>query len=435
MNVMHVTMQLVCYELFDILPCSVLGATPFCTTPHSHARMLGAVAALYVFGIFRRLLAFFVPGSASLLSLLWIVLYIGFFRLVYHTTLSKILFVLITVLNFATLISIFYNFLGNILFANQLHAAPYGAHACICLAASWLLFFPLQYWLTTKLAPLISSQFNEKVWRFLWLMPATFCVFFYYNLYTDHSGLSFFSSNRNFIFALVISGGFFSVLLLMVRLVQENNQVLQLKAENYQLSLQSLQYQSLQDRMEETRRARHDLRQSMAVINAYLQHGNRDELEHFASSYCAALPVDKPILYCRNSAINAVLSYYEERAHIEHISFSAAVEYPETTAIPDTEIVVLLGNLLENAIDACIQQQSGAPLIDLSLRMQGQSLVAVLRNTYTGTRLPDNGAFPSSKHAGEGTGLASVRHIAEKHNGAARFTGDGHIFCASVTLF
>lgn len=435
MSAFVVISQFLLYELLDIFPCAILALAPFRTMPHSRARLVGTVLALYFFGVLRRLLAFYIPASAGLLSLLWIGLYLTAFHLIHRAALSKMLFVLITVLNFASHIFIFYNYIGNILFHNQLRADPYGSLACLCLGLTWLAFFPLQYWLVSRLTPLISKKENENIWRFLWLMPATFCVFFYYNLYHGNSISFFLSNGQNFAFAMAISAGFFFVLSLVMRLVRENNLVLQLRAENYQFSLQTLQYQSLQERIEETCRARHDLRQCMTVIQSYLQHGNRTELERFASSYCATLPPDNPILYSRNAALNAVLSYYAQRALREKIPFTCHVNYPEATTIADTEIVVLVGNMLENAVDACAQQTQPEKFIRLSVQMQGGALVVILSNSYTGD--PVSGALPlhSAKHAGKGIGLASVRKIAEKHRGTASFEGDGKVFRSSVTLF
>lgn len=51
--------------------------------------------------------------------------------------------------------------------------------------------------LIQRVRPLMSMEENQRLWRFLWLVPATFCRIFYYNLYTGGRVLSYPSSIHN----------------------------------------------------------------------------------------------------------------------------------------------------------------------------------------------------------------------------------------------
>lgn len=432
---MSLLFQLMVYELLDIIPCSLLAAAPLRHEPHVRGHTAAAAAVLYILGIGRRLMVAAHPATGAPLSVLWIVLYVLAFLLVYRVPLSKSLFVLLTVLNFASLVAILYSFLGDKLFGSRFSSAPYGMEACLSLALVWAVFFPpCHYFMAHRLATLISLRTTDGSWRFLWLVPATFCVFFYYNLLTAGGYLHFSADTRNFAFAMVISAGFCFVLSLVLRLVWENDTVLTLKQENYQLSLQALQYENLQSRIEETRRARHDLRQSMAAIQAFLQSDDREALKQYTARYCETLPADEPLLFCREPAVNAVLSYYARSAAEQGIPFETKVEHPESACIPDTDMVVLLGNLLENAVEACKRQAGPERFIRLAIRLEGGALIIVMDNSYTGEPLSDSDTLRSSKSDRLGIGSASVRQIAAKYHGVAKLWGDGTQFHASVCL-
>ena len=56
---------------------------------------------------------------------------------------------------------------------------------------------------------------------------------------------------------------------------------MKLQAENYRLSIASVQLKNLQTRMEQTRRARHDLRQHMSVLLSYAQEGQYARLQQY----------------------------------------------------------------------------------------------------------------------------------------------------------
>lgn len=57
--------------------------------------------------------------------------------------------------------------------------------------------------------------------------------------------------------------------------------------------------------------------------------------------------------YCKNYAINAILSFYAEQAEKNGITMQVSIQMDDPPVIPETEFCVLIGNLLENAVDAC----------------------------------------------------------------------------------
>lgn len=425
--------EIALYEVVDIVTFAVLAVLPFRPQLRSRRAFFAVVSALYVLGIGRRAAALLYPPASAALSVLWIAMYLAAYRYLIRAAVPKLLFVLISMVNYASVTAILYSALGELLFADAVVRNPYGIEACISAGLVQLVTIPVLYAaLTSRVAPLIQAPENDAVWRSLWLVPATFCVFFYYNLYNNEGVLQYASDARSLIFALVISAGSFFVTYLLLKLVETSSLTLRLRAENHQLALQTLQYQNLVDRMEETRRARHDLRQCMAVLETYLQEGDIDRLDGFVHQMCAALPENPQLFYCRRPALNALLGYYAGQAAQMHIGFDVQVEFPETDAVPDNDLVVLFGNLLENAVEACARQTRGARFLRLRVRTQGQAVTVVLDNSCDPDSVHKKVGFLSSKRDGPGFGMSSVRKIAERYGGTAEFRQNGGVFEASV---
>ena len=63
--------------------------------------------------------------------------------------------------------------------------------------------------------------------------------------------------------------------------------------------------------------------------------------------------------YCKNYAVNAILSFYAEKAEKNGISTQVSIQMADPPVIPETEFCVLIGNLLENAVEACADTNSG----------------------------------------------------------------------------
>ena len=111
-----------------------------------------------------------------------------------------------------------------------------------------------------------------------------------------------------------------------------------------------------------------------------------------------------------------------------------SVRMEEETIIPQPEFCAILGNPLENAIDAC-NRSKALRTIRLHIRQQGkQALYLTLDNTSDQPPKSDGGRFFSSSHDGFGIGTESVRVIAERYSGDTRFEWKDGMFYVSVML-
>lgn len=198
--------------------------------------------------------------------------------------------------------------------------------------------------------------------------------------------------------------------------------------------MQTVQYENLKDKITEARRAKHDVRHHIALMQEYLNDGDYDSLKKYLKQYGAGLPDDSLVNYCENTAANAVLLYFAQQAENNGIDYVVNAKIPNKTVVSDTDISVLFGNLLENAFDAC---KSEMPQADRKIVVRADadvnSLCITVDNTYKGKlRQTDDGYLISTKHRGIGLGTQSVKGIAEQYNGVCRFETYNGMFCASV---
>ncbi len=103
----------------------------------------------------------------------------------------------------------------------------------------------------------------------------------------------------------------------------------------------------------------------------------------------------------------------------------------------DTELCIILGNLLENAVEACRRMESSDRFLDLELAMESDCLLVILvKNSYEGTvrRSPEGGFYSAKEKGRKGIGIASVLNITEKYHGVSRFTYENQVFQASLLL-
>lgn len=119
--------------------------------------------------------------------------------------------------------------------------------------------------------------------------------------------------------------------------------------------------------------------------------------------------------------MNSVLSLKSRRAQELGIHMEIQVGHMDTGQLQNMELCSLLGNLLDNAIDACVPLVPlGEPVILVNLRTQGRLLALAVENPVA--RQPQAntaGEYPTTKANPErhGLGLQSARRIARRNHG------------------
>ena len=305
------------------------------------------------------------------------------------------------------------------------------AYALFCWTLLGLMWYPATHaarWLLDEIE-------MPGTWYVFWILPV---VFWSLSIVMQPQEYSTLYTNRVMVFYPVLVLALLTLLLFcyalfywMARGLAKN---MRLAEENRLLQMQAIQYRILQKSIEDTRRARHDLRQHFKALQGCVESGDMAKVAEYVKAYGESLPPDTVRQFCKNYAVDAVLHHYGEQAVRQQTDMEVSVQMEEETIIPQPEFCALLGNLLENAIDACAG--SKAPrIIRLHIRQQGkQALYLTLDNTSDQPPESNGGRFLSSSHDGFGIGTESVRVIAKRYNGDTRFEWKDGMFYVSVML-
>ena len=303
--------------------------------------------------------------------------------------------------------------------------------AVLALATAFLYPF-----FSRKIRPLLSPQAGERIWKVIWFVP----IIFYFM--TRMTVAAVYLDNA-YPPELLLSAAIWIVSILFAYTgvlwgldeanVSEGLRERLVVAE-VQTRMQRQEYAKLQKTMDATRRERHDLRQHLLVLRGFL---DRDEAEG-ASAYLGqlidAIPAEGARL-CLNRSVDLLARHYAQLAEEHGAAVTMRFLLPEVLPVEEGDFCVLLGNLLENAVEACERQKEGPKYLRVKAMMQGERVIAVtVKNSFGEPPVQKGRQFLSQKHDGEGIGTASVTYIAEKYNGVARFETGDHAFTASVML-
>ena len=308
--------------------------------------------------------------------------------------------------------------------------------ACIFYnAVCWLITAAAYYPATHAVRMMVEDDNFAQTWYAFWVLPLVFILL---NLFMIPRYPTTLQTGRVLQVYIVMSIAllflmlFFNAIFLLMAIGINRN--VRLQQENQLLSMQQQRYESLKAAIEEARQARHDLRHQLCQLAALAEEGNLEKIKAYLSGAVSRIP-SLEMHFCENRAADGVVGYYCALAKREQIPFSVQLDLPECLPVDEINLCLVLSNLLENALEASLRTAPARRRIKLTAYLHGNSLALIqVENTYDGVIREKGGVFQSSKRKGEGVGIQSVRHIAEKSGGVSTVTYQDGLFCAKVML-
>lgn len=159
-----------------------------------------------------------------------------------------------------------------------------------------------------------------------------------------------------------------AVILILIDLTEKNNLAQeQQKTLNEQLRSQRANIDALSSAYATQRKMTHDFRHHIAALSGMLQGGETQQ----AQDYLAALQEQQTeralMVNTHNSVIDAVLNQKGYAAQKQHIDIQFEVNDLSPLQIELIDCTVVLGNLLDNAIEACLKLEEAKRRIEVSV--------------------------------------------------------------------
>ena len=200
------------------------------------------------------------------------------------------------------------------------------------------------------------------------------------------------------------------------------------------LAISKEQFAALSEKIETAKRARHDMKHHFAALQTYLAQKDYAGLAGYVEESAKVYDLERALVFCENLTLNLILSYYYEYAGREGITMEISANVPARLSLSDADLWVLLGNLLENAVEGSLRQSGEPRQIIVKILTKGNSFGVMVENSYAKStiRQEDERFLSSKMGAGCGNGVESIRCFARQHQGIAEFKAGAKYFLASV---
>lgn len=192
--------------------------------------------------------------------------------------------------------------------------------------------------------------------------------------------------------------------------------------ENLQLKNQLTvnSYHAIEEKIRESAALRHEMKHNLTALDSLCRKEDYTGVQELLRTLLEQNAQQTQVHFTENITINSILQDASSRAAKARIPFEAKVQVPKDLSIPEQDLCILLMNMLDNALDACLRiDDPQKRYIRFRCSNKNGFLAIHCENSFTGNIKKDkHGRILSSKEepSSHGFGMAQMSAIAEKYH-------------------
>ncbi len=196
-------------------------------------------------------------------------------------------------------------------------------------------------------------------------------------------------------------------------------------------------YQALSRTYEGNAKLYHNLHNHIEAIYQCLNQGDIQEAVRYCEDLRTPVREISQTVWTGDKALDYLISSKMSLAEQEHIKTKVNIEYPHNTNIRSVDLTTILGNLLDNALEAVETAPDELRFLNLTIRRINAMLIIKVENGYGNAPAENGGKLTTSKadKASHGWGLKSVQTAADRYYGTITTDYKNGVFQSVVTLF
>jgi len=183
----------------------------------------------------------------------------------------------------------------------------------------------------------------------------------------------------------------------------------------------------------EMRGYKHDFHHHLQALKGQLEAGEVERALAYIEQLDDQLMNVDTLLKTGNVCLDAVLSAKLAQAKAENIAITIKANVPDSLTIPDVELSIVTGNLLDNAIEAC-RTAEDEPFIRIFIGMKGKMLYFSMLNSAGAKKEKKGSLFATHKDGVHGFGLRRAEAILEEHGGWIKFNSEDGAFSSEFLV-
>lgn len=209
------------------------------------------------------------------------------------------------------------------------------------------------------------------------------------------------------------------------------DKLIEKKVASFEQELLQKYYAEVETMYTKMRGWRHDYRHHIQTMKVHAANGEYEEIDRYLDMLDEDLTNVETVIKTGNRMADAILNSKLSVAAEKEIQVKAEAKIPVSLTISELDLCIIIGNLLDNAMDACMELPVKERLIRIYMEMKGNYLYLALTNTAAGKKKT---SFRSTKGEGHGLGIGRIDAIVKKYDGYVTRASEDGAFSTEVLL-
>ena len=183
------------------------------------------------------------------------------------------------------------------------------------------------------------------------------------------------------------------------------------------------------------RALRHDMKNHILALQALVQRKEAEEMNRYLESMKDFMTNPEEYVKTGSDSVDSLLNYKIQKAHEVLNVVETKISIPEQLRLRSFDLNVLLGNLLDNAIDASMQTEEKK--LNITIKLDKGVLFLYICNSCQRIADGRSGFLETTKEdkTNHGIGLKNVRQIVEKYHGDLAFQYENNFMETDVMMY
>lgn len=197
------------------------------------------------------------------------------------------------------------------------------------------------------------------------------------------------------------------------------------------------QSEMLTEKYAELNKYRHDMKNRMIAIQQMVNKKQYESVSRYTEEFVEKIEFATPYCNTGNIALDSIVNYKLTKMTELGISVEIDIVLPSNLPINEDDLVVIVGNLLDNAMDGTgMMEKAIDRFVQIDFSYEKGSVWLCVKNAYNGCLQRRGKSFFTSKKdkTMHGLGLQNVREIVEKYNGLLEFSTEDNLFVVDIVL-
>jgi len=218
----------------------------------------------------------------------------------------------------------------------------------------------------------------------------------------------------------------------------QNTKVIQLSAVEQRIELQARHQEQMRDISQDLSKFRHDTHQHFGYLLALAERNETKQIESYLRIYVTEIDKTLWTIETGNATMNAILNVKSNVAKHESVHFDVEAMLPSKLPMSDNDLVIIMGNILDNAIEASRHVQSADNrYVKVFVKVKGETLTITVVNTMNDKPRKRTFFSLTDRFKGDihGMGLSILNHCVSRYGGFVNArAGDQNCYETSVII-